>query len=177
MEQFRDIKGYEGDYQISNLGRVKSLKHGKERIMKSGYSTSGYLGVVLSSYGVKKNHTVHQLVAVSFLNHTRDGHNKVVNHIDFNKSNNKSTNLEIITTRDNTSRSHCKGTSKFTGVSFSSAHKKWLSKIWINKKRIHIGYFENEIDAHLAYQKKLNQIKLNCIIILNLLHLNNRSTT
>lgn len=159
IEEFRDIKGYEGDYQVSNLGRVKSLKHGKERILKDGYSPSGYLGVVLSSCGVKKSHTVHQLVAVAFLNHTCDGFILVVNHIDFNKSNNKSTNLEIITSRENTNRSHCKGTSKFIGVCFSSYHKKWLSKICINKKRIHLGYFENEIDAHLAYQEKLNQIK------------------
>ena len=55
MEEFRDIKGYEGVYQVSNLGNVKSLKYGKERILKTTMDGVGYLKVMLYKDGLIKN--------------------------------------------------------------------------------------------------------------------------
>jgi hypothetical protein len=73
MEEFRDIKGYEGLYQISNLGRVKSLHFKKEVVLVKAIHRTGYFKINLSKDNKRKTRLVHQLVAESFLNHVRSG--------------------------------------------------------------------------------------------------------
>jgi len=129
-EIFKDIPGYYGMYQISNLGGVKSLarivKHRgnnralKEKIMRKSIDSKGYYMVWLSRDGNRKNRLVHQLVAEVFLNHVRCGYTLVVNHKDFNKLNNSVENLEIVTARENSNRKHIKSSSQYTGVSWHS---------------------------------------------------------
>jgi hypothetical protein len=92
MEFWKDIKGYEGHYQVSNLGRVKSLKNNKELIMSNVKSTFGYLRVKLSKNGKIKGFPVHRLVGLNFLD-LINGKNEI-NHIDGDKRNNFLTNLE-----------------------------------------------------------------------------------
>jgi DNA-binding XRE family transcriptional regulator len=92
MEVWKDIKGYEGHYQVSNLGRVKSLKNNKELIMTNVKSNLGYLRVKLSKDGKIKGFPVHRLVGLTFLD-LINGKNEI-NHIDGNKKNNCLTNLE-----------------------------------------------------------------------------------
>lgn len=98
-EKWKDILGYEGLYQISNLGRVKSLERTdslnrivEEKILKPRKDKGGYLMVNLSKDGKLKTFKVHRLVALHFLpnpnNYTE------VNHIDENKENNAVSNLE-----------------------------------------------------------------------------------
>ena len=105
IEEWRDIEGYEGLYQVSNLGRVKSLARvvirsdGKpntvnEKILKYGMNR-GYCAVVLCKDGKKKMYKVHRLVAMAFL---RNPHNlPEVNHKDEDKKNNCVDNLEWCT--------------------------------------------------------------------------------
>lgn len=154
MEIWKTIKGFE-DYQVSNLGNVKSLKYGKERILKFTCCKGGYRYVVLSFNKKLITKKIHQLVAIAFLNHTPCGHKLVVNHKDFNRQNNKLDNLEIISQRENTSKKHIKSISKYTGVSWNKQKNKWISYIWIVNKLKRIGSFDNEYDAHLAYEKEL----------------------
>lgn len=117
MEIWRDIEGYEGLYQISNLGRVKSLErkvnanfiNGKEHIYKEKIlnpfkEVRGYLKVRLCKNGTTKNFKVHRLVASAFLGKS----NLTVNHIDENKQNNKLDNLEYMTNKDNVRFSQAK---------------------------------------------------------------------
>src|SRR5690554_8016384 len=115
MEIWKDIKGYEGYYQVSNLGRVKGLEryvnHSngglrllKSKIIKQGVVANGYLGVSLSKEGVIKSKRVHTLVAISFLNHTPCNHKIVVDHINGNKKDNRLINLELVSMRENTNR-------------------------------------------------------------------------
>jgi len=101
MEIWKDIDGYNGLYQISNIGRVKSLKRwnistrdfqDRERIMTPTDNGSGYLIVSLMKNKVKKNHYVHRLVASAFCENPSN--QKCVNHIDYDKSNNNCENLE-----------------------------------------------------------------------------------
>lgn len=106
MEVWKDIKGYEGLYQISNLGNIKSVDRavkrvswGKEhivvfhgKILKPYISDRGYLRLMLSKNGIEKAHKIHKLVAIAFVDNP-NGY-KEVNHIDGNKLNNHVDNLE-----------------------------------------------------------------------------------
>ena len=95
-EIWKDIEGFEGMYQISNRGNVKSLnynKTGKERILKPNKVSHGYLQVQLHQDGKAKNYYVHRLVAAAFCDNPHGF--KEVNHIDEDKTNNCADNLEF----------------------------------------------------------------------------------
>ena len=163
-EVFKDIPNYEGMYQASNLGRVKSLKFNRERILKTLDNGKGYLFVGLSCEGKQKQKSVHQIMAITFLNHTPDGYNGlIVDHKDNDKLNNRLENLQLVTARYNLSKDKKGCTSKYTGVCWHKTYNKWISAIIINGKKKHLGYFIDEYDAHLAYQSKLKEILTNQI--------------
>lgn len=159
-EVFKDIKGFDGLYQISNLGRVKSLRFNKEKILNQFKGTKGYFNVKL--YKNKKQHTVeiHKLVAVAFLNHT-SSKGIVVDHINEIKTDNRLSNLQIITNRENTSKAFrkIKTSSKYTGVYLDKGKKgkKWRAMARINGKKKHLGNFETEIEAYNCYLNKLKE--------------------
>jgi hypothetical protein len=169
-EIWKDIPSYEGMYQVSNLGRVKSLdrlvKHYsggnrlyKGRLLKESISNVGYLLSCLSKDGKSKVFSVHQLVAMTFLRHKPNGYKGlIVDHIDNNKLNNKLSNIQLITHRENNSKDRV-GTSKYAGVSWSKTSNKWNAKISINKELKHLGYFDCELAAAKAYNDKLKTIK------------------
>jgi len=158
MEEYRDLIGYEGSYQVSNLGNVRSLKFGKVKQMKLGLGTTGYCKVRLSLGGVCKTNEVHQLVAIAFLNHTPCGTETVIDHINHIRIDNRVENLRLVTHRFDSSHLKKKGTSQYTGVSWHKGNKKWQSQIVINGKLKYLGSFTDEIDAHLAYQKALTKL-------------------
>lgn len=105
-EIWKDIKGYEGMYQVSNLGRVKSLdrvgvdgKKYKGRERKVIVGKVGYKVVDLYIGGKRETKSIHRLIAESFIPNTND--NPEVNHIDHDKLNNSIENLEWVTRREN----------------------------------------------------------------------------
>lgn len=103
-ETWKDIRGYKGSYQISNLGRVKSLPKKytpREKILKGGMVPDGYLTVTLyPTRKVKKTHYIHILVASHFIPNPEK--KRDVNHKDGIKTNNEESNLEWMTPLENT---------------------------------------------------------------------------
>ena len=84
-----EIEGFENffDYEVSTMGRVKSLKRGKEKIMKIGIGSDGYMVIRLCSNGKHKTIKVHKLIALAFIPNN-DKNKDQINHIDEDKSNN-----------------------------------------------------------------------------------------
>ncbi len=122
-EIWKDIENYEGIYQVSNLGRVKTLGHFvnfiqtnqynkigietkkyiKERIHKMRYTKNGYARVQLNN----KDFFVHRLVAATFIRQLKE--KEEVNHIDGNKLNNSLNNLEIVSRTENQNHAYYSG--------------------------------------------------------------------
>ena len=94
-EIWKDIKGYEGLYQVSNMGNVRSLNYhqtGQIQILRPWATTGGYLRVNLRKDGKGKNQAVHRLVAQAFIPNP-NGFTEI-NHKDEDKTNNRMENLE-----------------------------------------------------------------------------------
>ena len=105
-EIWGDIEGYEGLYQVSNLGRVKSLRGKEEKILKAGVGTSGYNFVGLRKSGNVSYKQVHRLVALAFIPNIYNM--PQVNHKDKNRLNNVVDNLEWCTAQYNIDYSNSK---------------------------------------------------------------------
>lgn len=137
-EIWKDIPGYDGIYQISNYGRVKSLgayfyqngylRHNRAKIMSIFNNGNGYSYISLTKNGKRKNHYIHRLVASAFIGEIANGF--VVNHKDYDKSNNQVDNLEIITQSENI---------RYSALRMKKPHKSWKIS---NTGEKHI-YFRN----------------------------------
>lgn len=101
VEIWKDIVNYEGFYQVSNMGRVKSFNYmntGKEKII-IGFNGRGYKRIVLFKNGKHKHMQIHRLVGIAFI--PNPDNKPCINHIDGNKSNNRADNLEWCTPKEN----------------------------------------------------------------------------
>jgi hypothetical protein len=159
IEIWKDIPNYEGLYQVSNIGRVRRYVKSK-KIYKLSILTinQGYYRKALWKNNSQKLFFVHQLVAITFLNHRPNGMNLVIDHINDNKLDNRVENLQIVTQRYNVFKTQGNYSSQYKGVYWNKNEKKWKSRITINGKKKYLGRFENEYDAHLAYEKALQEL-------------------
>ena len=135
MEEWRDIKGYEGLYQVSSWGRVKSLNYkrtGKEGILNGDPNNIGYMSVVLYKNGKRKPRLIHRLVAAAFI--PNPDNLPIINHIDENKNNNRVDNLEWCTHEYNTNygtankRRAEKSSKTLKGRKLTNEHKNKISE-------------------------------------------------
>lgn len=126
-EEWRDIAGYEGLYQVSNLGNVKSLNYsrtGKEKILKQKLNKNGYYSIQLCNNRIRKMYLVHRLVAQGFI--LNPDKLPCVNHIDENKQNNCVDNLEFCSVAYNNAygtRNEKSSTSRFNHPELSTPIK------------------------------------------------------
>lgn len=104
-EEWRDIEGYKGCYQVSSAGKVRSIRYGL-KVLKQRIKKTGYVDVNFSVNGVRKVFLVHRLVAETFLGKPK---NKEVNHIDGNKLNNRLENLNWVTHSENIKHAYDSG--------------------------------------------------------------------
>lgn len=96
IEIWKDIKDFEGLYQVSNLGRIKSLKFRKERILKPQKHKNGYLYINLYKGNKIKHYSIHRLVAEAFVYNPDPINNIEVDHLNTNPSDNRAENLEWV---------------------------------------------------------------------------------
>ena len=161
-ETWKDIPDYEGLYQASNLGRIKSVERfvrhhagGKqilsERILKSTNNGTGYFHVTLSHHNKQISKYVHRLVIESFKGLSQL-HTDHINHI---RSDNRIENLQYVTIRENQSR---RLLNKKTPVGVRKIRNKFRACISINKKTLHLGYFSTPELASQAYINKLKEV-------------------
>jgi hypothetical protein len=170
-EIWKDIPGYEGEYEASNLGRVKScertmIHHNwktpmiwKEKILKPCLGKQGYYTVRL--YG--KTKLLHQIIAITFLGHIPSGRGGVqIDHINSIKTDNRVDNLRVVSHRFNSTKDVIlKSKSKYPGVIkiiLNSGNIRWRSVIQIDGKSKYLGQFKTEIEAAEAYQTALKKI-------------------
>jgi hypothetical protein len=102
MEIWKDIVGYEGLYQVSNLGNVKSCnfhREKREKLLNPDVDKLGYKRVRLYHNSKSKKFQIHRLVALMFIPNPEN--KPFINHIDCNPSNNRVDNLEWVTPKEN----------------------------------------------------------------------------
>jgi len=172
-EIWKDIPNYEGYYQVSNLGRVKSLRRTywckrnesysirKGRILKQRKTKAGYYGFSLCKNGVKKTFTTHKVVCMAFLNHKPCGYKLVVDHIDCDKENNNINNLRIVTARFNSSRNRRRN-NKYQFIYWLDKRSEYMLRMTVNGSQRTIGYYKNVSNAIIDK----NRIKSNNFIII-----------
>lgn len=158
QEEWKDIVGYEGLYQVSSFGRVKSLNRldsmgrvVEETIKAQHIGTTGYPAITLNKDGKKKTKVVHQLVTESFLGHTPNNYNGVVNHIDNIKTNNRLDNLEVVSSRYNTQYSK-------STEGIYERRDKFEVYIRIGGKKTYLGSYITKEEALKVRNTKLQEI-------------------
>ena len=172
-EIWKAIEGYEGLYEISNFGRVKSLERSyiagkgaiirkQDAILSASISSNGYKYVSLCRDGIASSKRLHILVWNTFGDEPSNGRKLQVDHKNEDKLDNHIDNLQLLTNRENIIKSiklNKNMTSGFIGVCWHKQAEKWVARIEFNGSGKHLGSFNNEYDAHLAYQNKLTEIK------------------
>jgi hypothetical protein len=163
IEIWNDIPGYEGFYQASNLGRIKSLSRlinrsrgGKQRlkesILKTSICKSGYATVALSAYGIARTKHVHRLIASAFFGEST----LVIDHINQNRADNRLINLRYCTQRDNLGFNR-----PSLGVSINPPvyKKRFRARIRINDSLKSLGSFHTKIEAQNVYLQAKSNLK------------------
>lgn len=99
MEEWKDVKGYEGLYQISNLGRIRSLIGSESRILKPHINGKGYRRIGIYKDGIRKRYDIHRLVAIAFIPNPEN--KECVDHINTIRTDNRVENLRWVTFKEN----------------------------------------------------------------------------
>ncbi|MCI9608520.1 MAG: hypothetical protein HFJ94_10165 [Muribaculaceae bacterium] len=144
-EIWRDIKGYEGIYMVSNLGRIKHIDNaGRERLRIPAPTPNGYMRMTLSHNGKRKTISVHKEVALAFI--PNPNNLSTVNHKNFDKTNNSADNLEWLSIKDNILHAKNAGKNNRIPIQQYSINgeliKEWESAFQVEKE---LGYFSTSI--------------------------------
>jgi len=154
-ETYKDIDGYEGIYQVSNLGNVKSLKYGNEKVLKNYLSCTGYYKVSLCVNFKAKSFNTHRLIAKSFI--PNPDNKPQINHINGIRNDNRLDNLEWVTSKENMQHAHDTGliiTSKGEQRSLSKLTEKEvleIRKIGKSKTQIELSRIYNVDQSLISY--------------------------
>lgn len=154
VEVWKDIKGYEGIYRISNLGNVFSVRIGRN--LKKSYDTKGYVLSNLCVGAVVKKHKVHHLVIRAFIDENFTTIALQCDHINRIKDDNRVENLKIVNNRENNTnkpRVGLIGVKRYNGL--------FGTQIYYKGKNYSLGIYNTEIEAHQKYKEALDDINNN----------------
>lgn len=146
MERWKDIPGFEGYYQISNYGRLKSFKqYSNGKILKLTNKNGDYFSIVLQAGGNVRSTRIHRLVAEAFIS---NGCNyPEVNHIDGDKQNNHFTNLEWCTRSQNIRHSLVLNPNQLNNLKQYNQCLRPKAIQMYDKQRSFVRLFKNGADA------------------------------
>lgn len=156
MEKFIDITGFEGRYQVSNVGNIKSLerlatggcgnRYRPERILVNGTNRHGYKTIGLWNNGKYTTKTIHRIVAIAFI--TNPENKRTVNHIDGVRTNNNVINLEWATDSENQKHAYEKlnRVPTFLGR-FGKDHVSSKPIIQTTKSGEYVAEFDSQLEA------------------------------
>ena len=156
QESWRAVKGYENLYEVSNMGRIKSLpkhSHKKEMILKSKLTKDGYYETTLLKDAKPKYIRTHRIVAEAFIDNPL--HKPEVNHIDGNKLNNRVDNLEWCTGSENQIHAYKLGLQKPSGGAILNRKKIRCIELNVIKDSMH------EMQRYLFQIGKTNNTRIN----------------
>lgn len=170
IEKWLPVVGFEGKYEISDFGRVKSLNYrgnsGFPQILKlrMDKKNHNYMGVSLVGYkSTVFSTSVHRLVMHAFIGGSTG---RFIDHIDGDGSNNNLSNLRYCSHRENLTFDNVRfkkpKSSKYPGVSYnanSNGTKKWRAIIAHKKVKYNVGTFATQEEAREAYLNKLKQLE------------------
>ena len=172
MKEWKDVIGFEGLYQVSNTGEVKSLARistnkgsysgcikVKERNLKQCINRLGYYVLTLFKDGKRHFKTVHRIVAEAFIENPKQY--PEVNHKDLDKSNNNVVNLEWCDRFYNINHmfENKIKSSKYKGVSYSKERDKWCAYVNILGKKLSIGRYSTEEEANKNREQFITKLK------------------
>jgi hypothetical protein len=168
MEIWKNIEGYEGFYQISNLGNVKSLcrlvgnhsgfkKLLKEKILKTHISKTGYFVINLKINSKRKTFKLHRLIAYSFIEKIKG--KEYINHINGIKTDNRVENLEWVTIKENNYHAIKTGLKKDSGINNSRSKLNESDIVYIRNSNLKLKELSNiyKIDASTISKIKLRK--------------------
>lgn len=151
-EIWKSIPNYEELYEVSDLGRVRRRKDNS--FLKVFTDKKEYRRVKLKS----KQFGIHQLVAMAFLDHIPCGVFKVVDHINEIRWDNRLTNLQILSNRENVVKSR-KLKRELTGITYIRSQNKWKASIQLNKKLYYLALVDTAEEAASYYEEALNNFE------------------
>ena len=155
-------------YEVSSLGRVR--RRGTEQCLVLWIGPRSYtLASLYKSKNVQAKIPVHRLVSDAFM--VRPENDKVyIHHIDGNNANNAASNLRFVPAGHNALTRHkmrAAATSKFKGVCWCHRYTVWQGFIVYDNRRYHLGTFDSEVEAALAYNRKVRELTDDPLAVLN----------
>lgn len=153
-ENWKNISGYLGLYQVSDFGNIRSIGYG---VMTPNVDKKkGYLRISFFKEGKIRSFKIHRLVMQEFAGTSA----LQVDHINGIKTDNRLSNLRYCTNRENANYGYLMKEKSSKHIGIYLHRNKFIARIRIGKQRLHLGSFINAQEAAIAYQKKLKEIQI-----------------